>query len=125
MSFLRRFPSRPGYQESLELKYDSFRDRFSVKWYLYDEYYPGFEDHEYVIELIPGQKLRDVLGAERNSAVHSYLRKFFKNNISSERFIRFLNMFGIPYSEKPDDEWVPGVDEGEPFPITPATRTVE
>lgn len=125
MSYLRRFPSRPGYQESLELKYDSFRDQFSVEWYLYDEHYPGFEDHEYVIENIPGQMLRDVLGAERNNAVHTYLRKFFKKNISSERFIRFLTTFGIPYLEKPDDEWVPGVDEGEPFPMIPAIRTVE
>lgn len=123
MSYLRRFPSRPGYQESLELKYDSFRDQFSVEWYLYDEHYPGFEDHEYVIEQIPGQKLRDVLGAKRNSAVHTYLTKFFKKNISSERFIRFLDTFNIPFIVKPDDEWVPGLDEGDPFPeILPQGR---
>lgn len=123
MSFLRRFPSRPGYHESLELKYDSFRDLFSVQWYLYDEYYPGFEDHEYVIESIPGQMLRDSLGVKSNSAVHTYLTKFFKKNISSERFIRFLNTFNIPFTVKPDDEWEPGIDEGDPLPeILPQGR---
>ena len=116
MSYLRKFPSRPGYYQSLELKYNSFKDEFSVRWYLYDKNYPGFEDHEYVIENIPGHMLRDILASKRNSAVYTYLKKFFKNNISSQRFIRFLDTFGIPYSEKPDDEWVPGSFDNEHFP---------
>ena len=111
---LRSFPNRPGYSESLELL--EYADTFSVVWYLYDEYYPGFEDHEYVVEGIPCGLLRDAVGESSNRGVANYLKRFFRANISAERFIRFLDAYGIPYTIVPDADWVPGVDDGEAFP---------
>ena len=38
---------------------------------------------------------------------------FFEKNISAEKFIRLLQTHGIPYAIVPEDEWVPGIDDGE------------
>lgn len=114
MSYIKRFPRRPGYFESIELIDNA--DSLSVIWCLYDEHYPGFEDHEYVINNIPGVLFRKVLGVQTNNEILRFLQLFFESSISSDRLIRFLNTYNIPFAIEPDDEWIPGVDEGEPFP---------
>lgn len=103
---IKQFPGSPGYDEDItvEIKGGTIR----VTWYLYDEFYPGFEDHNYIVESIPDNLFRQSFGLGSDRDVLDFFRDYFKDNISSERFCHLLDSKHIPYTIIPDDEWVPG-----------------
>lgn len=104
--YIKKFPDRPGYSEDITL--DIKGGNMCVRWYLYDEYYPGFEDHEFIIENIPEVVFQQVFSLKTEYAILRFLKQFFKESISAERFIQLLESKNIPYIVKPDDEWFPG-----------------
>ena len=106
MAIIRKFPDRPGYSEDITM--DLNNGYFRIRWYLYDEYYPGFEDHEYIIDDIPEAIFREAFGLKSSRAIQAFLVKFFKNDISASRFTDLLDDNHIPYRIIPDDEWSPG-----------------
>ena len=106
MSYIRKFPDRPGYSEDITLEFKA--GTFMIRWYLYDEYFPGFEDHEYIIDNIPDTLFREAFGLKSSRAIQVFLVKFFRHDISARRFTELLDNNHIPYTVIPDDEWVPG-----------------